>query len=156
MVDVVDAATRSRMMAGIRGTNTKPELVVRRYLHARGLRFRLHRSDLPGRPDLVLRKYGAVVLVHGCFWHAHQGCSYFRLPESRRDFWEEKLLGNRRRDDRQVAALGALHWRVAVIWECALRDGGTEALEDLYVWLLGEDPGIELPTPRSEPPPPAR
>src|SRR5688500_15015225 len=102
MPDVVDPATRSPMMAGIQAGDTKPEMIVRRQLHHAGFRYRLHDRRLPGRPDLVLTKHQAVVLVHGCFWHAHDHCRYFRLPMSRRDFWEPKLLANRERDARDV------------------------------------------------------
>jgi DNA mismatch endonuclease (patch repair protein) len=121
MVDVVDVMTRSRMMAGIRGKNTKPELVVRRYLHACGYRFRLHRKDLPGQPDLVLPKYKLAIFVHGCFWHRHENCVYATSPQSRCLFWEEKLTSNVKRDKIQLERLAVLGWRVLVIWECGLK-----------------------------------
>ena len=120
MADIVDAATRSRMMSGIRGKDTKPEYLVRRGLHARGFRFRLHGSTLPGRPDLVLSKYSAAILVHGCFWHAH-GCSLTKVPKTRPDFWRQKLEGNQARDARQLQELHSMGWRTLTIWECALR-----------------------------------
>lgn len=120
MADVVDAATRSRMMSGIRGKNTKPELLVRRGLHRRGFRFRLHGANLPGRPDLVLPKYSAAILVHGCFWHAHD-CSLAKMPKTRPDFWRQKLASNQARDVRQLRELQAMGLRTLVIWECALR-----------------------------------
>lgn len=123
MVDVVDKATRSRMMSGIQGKNTKPELLVRKYLHAKGLRFRLHVKELPGKPDLVFSKYKAVVFVHGCFWHRHAGCKYATTPSSREQFWENKLSENVSRDAYQLAALIELGWRVFVVWECELREG---------------------------------
>ena len=144
MPDVVSAATRSRMMSGIRGANTKPELAVRKYLHARGFRYRLHRRDLPGRPDIVLPKYRAAVFVHGCFWHAHHGCRYFKMPETRRAFWEAKLLGNSARDAEQLQALGRLGWRVAVIWECALRSRPAEAGAELEEWITGQASTLEI------------
>ncbi|TAJ19843.1 MAG: DNA mismatch endonuclease Vsr [Rugosibacter sp.] len=131
MVDVVDPATRSRMMSGIRGKNTKPELLVRKYLHAQGLRFRLHVKDLPGKPDIVFAKYRSVVFVHGCFWHHHTGCKYATMPSSRVDFWINKFSGNVARDQYQSAALEGLGWRVFVIWECELQ-GSTKRLESLY------------------------
>lgn len=131
MVDVVDSATRSRMMAGIRGKDTKPELQVRKYLHARGLRFRLHVKNLPGKPDIVFPKYRAVVFVHGCFWHHHAGCKYATTPSSRSDFWANKLSDNVVRDQYQVAALKGLGWRVILVWECELRDS-EKRLELLY------------------------
>lgn len=131
MADVVDRATRSRMMAGIKGKNTKPELLVRRYLHSRGLRFRLHVTNLPGRPDIVLPKYRKVVFVHGCFWHQHAGCKYATLPSSRAEFWANKLSDNVARDQYQIAVLEELGWGVLLVWECELRDGATR-FESLY------------------------
>jgi len=122
MVDVVDSVTRSRMMSGIKGKNTKPELQVRKYLHGRGLRFRLHVKELPGKPDLVFPQYKAVVFVHGCFWHQHVGCKYAAMPSSRVNFWTNKLSENVMRDSYQIAALEGLGWRVFVVWECELRD----------------------------------
>ena len=122
MVDVVDSATRSRMMSGIRGKDTKPELLVRKYLHARGLRFRLHVKYLPGKPDMVFPKYRTVVFVHGCFWHRHAGCKYATTPSNRADFWENKLSDNVARDQYQLAALNELGWHVVVVWECELRE----------------------------------
>ena len=123
MVDIVDSATRSRMMAGIQGKNTKPELLVRKYLHGRGLRFRLHAKELPGKPDMVFPKYKVVVFVHGCFWHRHSGCKYATTPTSRKHFWTNKLSENVARDSYQIAALGGLGWQVLVVWECELREG---------------------------------
>ena len=108
------------MMAGIRGRNTKPELVIRSVLHRRGFRFRLHRRDLPGKPDLVFPKHRAVILIHGCFWHGH-GCHLFRWPKTREDFWRGKINSNVARDRRQISALLDSGWRVATIWECALK-----------------------------------
>lgn len=123
MGDIVDRETRSRMMSGIRAKNTKPELLVRKYLHGRGLRFRLHAKNLPGKPDLAFPKYKAVVFVHGCFWHRHSGCKYATTPSSREHFWTNKLSENVARDAYQIAALGGLGWRVFVVWECELREG---------------------------------
>lgn len=120
MPDVVDAATRSRMMSGIRGKNTKPEMLLRRGLHARGLRYRLHARDLPGSPDMVFPARRAVLFVHGCFWHGHD-CHLFRIPGSRPDFWRTKIERNREVDRRAVDALREAGWRVAVVWECALK-----------------------------------
>lgn len=132
MVDVVDPATRSRMMSGIRSKDTKPELLVRKYLHARGLRFRLHVKDMPGKPDLVFPKYRTVVFVHGCFWHHHAGCKYATMPSSRTDFWVNKLSDNVARDQYQYAALTGLGWRVLVVWECEL-SSKTSKLGELYL-----------------------
>lgn len=141
MADIVDRATRSRMMAGIRGRDTRPELELRRALYRAGFRYRLHVRGLPGRPDLVLRKYNAVIFVHGCFWHGHD-CRYFRLPSTRRDFWARKIRGNRVRDRRNTNALLAEGWRVMTVWECALRDQGAASrhrvIGRLCRWLRGQ------------------
>lgn len=131
-------------MAGIKGSNTRPEIQTRKYLHARGYRFRLHRKDLPGRPDLVLPKYRAAVFVHGCFWHAHEGCRFFRVPSTRREFWERKLRANRDRDKRDVLRLLELGWRVAVVWECGLRSESA-VLGELCTWLVSNGEYTELP-----------
>jgi DNA mismatch endonuclease, patch repair protein len=120
MADVVDKATRSRMMAGIRGKDTTPELLLRQALHAKGFRFRLHDRNLPGRPDIFLRRYNAAIFVHGCFWHRHRGCRYASTPATRPDFWQTKFAQNVERDERNVADLLAAGARVAVVWECSL------------------------------------
>lgn len=138
MVDVVDRETRSRMMSGIRGKHTKPELLVRKYLHRRGLRFRLHAKGLPGKPDLVFPKHRAVVFVHGCFWHRHAGCKYASTPHSREQFWANKLSENVARDTYQTSALEGLGWRVLIVWECELREG-TGRLELLYSEITKDD-----------------
>ena len=122
MTDIVDRQRRSEMMAGIRGRDTAPEMAVRRIAHRMGLRFRLHRKNLPGRPDLVLPKHRLAVFVHGCFWHRHEGCRYASTPKSRVAFWTEKFESNVARDARQEAALRALGWRVLIIWQCGTRD----------------------------------
>lgn len=122
-------------MAAIRGRDTKPEMLVRSWLHRNGLRFRLHGGDLPGRPDIVLPKRAAVVFVHGCFWHSH-GCSNSVVPKTRRDFWVEKLGANRTRDARSQRALKQLGWRVLVVWECELRAQPERTLRQLTRVLL--------------------
>ncbi len=122
MTDIVDSRRRSELMAGIRSRDTAPEIAVRRIAHRMGLRFRLHRKDLPGRPDLVLPKHRLAVFVHGCFWHRHKGCRYASMPKSRVAFWAEKLEANVARDARQQAALSELAWRILVIWQCETRD----------------------------------
>lgn len=140
MPDVHDAETRGRNMAAIRSAHTKPELLVRKSLHALGFRFRLHARDLPGKPDLVLPKYSAVIFVQGCFWHGHD-CSLFRMPGTRTDFWEAKISGNRERDARTADDLTKAGWRVGEIWECSLK--GPDRLEAADVtdrcaaWLRG-------------------
>jgi DNA mismatch endonuclease (patch repair protein) len=120
LADIVSPEVRSRMMAGIRGRNTQPELFVRRALHALGYRFRLHDSGLPGRPDLVFRSKQAVILVNGCFWHGHD-CHLFRWPGTRQAFWHHKIAGNIARDLRARQALLDAGWRVGEVWECQLK-----------------------------------
>jgi DNA mismatch endonuclease, patch repair protein len=119
MPDIVDSATRSRMMSGIKAANTRPELRVRRRMHASGLRYRLRSRDLPGRPDLVFRPIRTVVFVHGCFWHQHPGCRYAARPGTNLDFWANKFQENAERDLRVERQLGAMGWTVLVLWECA-------------------------------------
>ena len=139
MADVVDAATRSRMMAGIRGKDTRPEMILRRGLHARGFRFRLHDRRLSGSPDLVFPGRRAAVFVHGCFWHGH-ACPLFRLPATRQEFWRTKIEGNAARDKAAEAALLADGWRVLTIWECALKGRGRlpaeTVLDRAAEWLV--------------------
>lgn len=125
MADVVDKATRSRMMSGILAKNTKPEILWRSTLHKEGLRFQLHRRDLSGKPDLVFPRHHVALFVNGCFWHGHE-CRIFKWPETRSRFWRNKIQHNRDRDLRAIEDLGALGWRCLVVWECALR-GATEA-----------------------------
>ncbi|MCC6246006.1 MAG: DNA mismatch endonuclease Vsr [Gemmatimonadaceae bacterium] len=118
MADIVDPSRRSRMMAGIKGSDTTPERLVRSHLHRAALRFRLHGRDLPGRPDIVLPRWETVVFVHGCFWHRHKNCPNAATPSSNRAFWNRKFRENMARDARNVAALRRLGWRVYVVWEC--------------------------------------
>jgi len=146
MADIVDKQTRSRMMAGIRGKDTKPEMVLRRALHARGFRYRLHGKGVPGRPDLILAKHRAVIFVHGCFWHRHEGCLYATTPATRPEFWAEKFASNVRRDRAAHDALAADGWRVATIWECALRkrEKIQPAVARVSEWLLSESRRLEI------------
>lgn len=120
MADVLTKEQRQRNMRNIKGKNTKPEILLRRALHARGLRYRLHCRDLPGSPDLVFPKYRAVIFVHGCFWHRH-GCKYTSMPSTRKDFWVQKFSQNVRRDEKNVRALEQAGWRVGIVWECQLK-----------------------------------
>lgn len=146
MADTVDAATRSRMMSGIRSRNTKPEKQVRSFLHRQGFRFRLHVRELPGKPDIVLPRYRAVIFVHGCFWHGHN-CHIFRMPKTREEFWSNKIARNQANDSRARESLLHAGWRVGTVWECALRQGGkdTEALLlSLAEWLRGKEKIIEI------------
>ena len=148
MTDIVDQQTRSRMMAGIKGKNTKPELALRCALHARGFRFWLHSGKVHGRPDLVLPKHRAVVFVHGCFWHRHEGCRYATVPATRPEFWRAKLDANAARDRAVRKSLLQDGWRVATVWECALRkpERVNSAITMLEDWLLGIEGQIEIGT----------
>ncbi|MDY0936017.1 very short patch repair endonuclease [Pseudomonas viridiflava] len=121
-MDIVDSATRSRMMSAIKGKNTRPELLVRKFLHAHGFRFRLHRKDLPGNPDIVMPKLKTCIFVHGCFWHRHAGCRYATMPKTRPHFWAEKFAKNVKRDLQSTLALQQSGWTVVTIWECQLKD----------------------------------
>lgn len=146
MADIVDQQTRSRMMAGVRGKDTRPELALRRALHARGFRFRLHSKSVPGRPDLVLAKYRTVVFVHGCFWHRHEGCRYATTPATRQEFWQAKFTTNVARDAAVRTKLLNDGWRVATVWECALRkpDQLNASIDSLSAWLRSEEDQIEI------------
>ena len=137
MADIVSPSKRSQMMAGIRAKNTKPELLVRRALHDRGFRFRLHRTDLAGKPDLYFPKFKSAVFVHGCFWHAHD-CKLFKLPRTNTEFWEEKLMANRKRDQRNLINLETQGVRSIVIWECETRstpDAFATRMDEVARWL---------------------
>lgn len=135
MVDVVDAPTRSRMMSGIRGKDTHPELTLRSALHRRGLRFRIHRRDLPGRPDIVFPSAKAVVLVHGCFWHRHPGCRFATTPSTRPEFWLDKFAKNVERDNRNMHLLGERGWGARIAWECQIRGDVDAVADDVVLWL---------------------
>lgn len=144
MVDVICPAVRSALMSRIRAKNTKPEVMVRKQLWARGFRFRLHAKELTGKPDLVLPKWKALVFVHGCFWHRHEGCPFFRLPKTRTDFWDGKLSANRQRDLVAIDELLGAGWRVAVVWECAVRLDSNEMSNRLAEWLASRRKEIEI------------
>lgn len=135
-MDVVDAATRSRMMSGIRSKDTQPEMIVRRYLHAQGFRYRLHVRELPGSPDLVLPRYHAAIFVHGCFWHRHEGCRYATIPASNSERWQSKFDSNTERDVRNANLLQAAGWRVIVVWECELKRDPEKRLNRLATEIL--------------------
>jgi DNA mismatch endonuclease (patch repair protein) len=126
MADIVDAATRSRMMSGIRGKNTKPEIAIRKAIHRLGFRYRLHSAHVPGKPDMVLPRVRAVIFVNGCFWHGHD-CKYFRLPSTRPEFWATKIAANKARDLLVRTKLEEGDWRHLTIWECAVRGEPKEA-----------------------------
>ena len=147
MVDIVAPSVRSRMMSGIRSKDTRHEVEVRKGLHAAGLRYRLHRRDLPGTPDITFPRYRAVVFVHGCFWHGHD-CHLFKWPSSNSDKWKRKIRGNQSRDRTAVRSLLESGWRVFAIWECALRGRGRHSRQ--YVvdaaarWIRGTGALCEL------------
>jgi len=122
MTDVHNKATRSFNMSQIKGKNTKPEMLVRKFLFANGFRYRLHEPKLPGKPDIVLPKYKTVIFVNGCFWHGHKGCSYFVLPKTRTEWWLQKIKGTMTRDKAAEIALNVLEWKVILIWECQLKN----------------------------------
>ena len=130
MTDVLTPEQRRLNMSHIRGKDTKPEMLLRRELHARGFRFRLHRRDLPGCPDLVFPSLRAVVFVNGCFWHGHD-CPMFRLPATRPEFWAAKIAGNRARDVRSLDGLAVAGWRVRVIWECELKGRARRPVDEV-------------------------
>lgn len=135
MADIVTPEVRSRMMRGIRGKDTKPEVLLRKLLFASGFRFRLHRKDLPGKPDLVLPKWKAAIFVHGCFWHRHEVCSLTATPGTRTEFWRRKFEGNVERDARNRDQLLAAGWRVATVWECGLRKTPDDIAAKVTAWL---------------------
>jgi DNA mismatch endonuclease (patch repair protein) len=136
MVDIVDRATRSRMMAGIRGKDTKPEMALRRTLHALGLRYRLHVSTLPGRPDIVFPRQRAAIQIHGCFWHRHEGCDFATKPSSNTAFWQKKFNRTVERDKQNEKFLRQLGWRVAIVWECAIKERDSDLIaQEILKWL---------------------
>ena len=145
--DTVSSAVRSRMMAAVKGKNTKPELAIRSALHRSGFRFRLHRKDLPGRPDLVFPGRNAVLFVHGCFWHGHD-CHLFRWPKSREDFWRGKIRRNIERDRQQREALAEAGWRIGTVWECALKGKTRLPFESIVdkcaIWLESDVKTLEV------------
>ncbi len=121
MADVHSEKVRSYNMSRIKAKNTRPEILVRKFLHGKGLRFRLHPAGMPGKPDVVLPKHKTVIFVHGCFWHGHTGCRYFVVPKSRTEFWTEKIGSNQVRDQKAAHELTAAGWRVITVWECELK-----------------------------------
>lgn len=134
------------MMAGIRSAHTRPEIVIRKALHRRGFRYRNQGGGLPGRPDIVLSRHKAVVFVHGCFWHRHAGCGKAANPKTREVFWQAKFAANVERDQRNIAALISLGWRVAVVWECATSARTVETtVEALGEWLVAGAKTLVLP-----------
>lgn len=146
MADIVSQTVRSRMMAGIKCKNTRPEIVIRKQLHALGFRYLLHDRRLPGTPDMVLPKYHAAIFIHGCFWHGH-GCSIFKWPSSNTEFWKNKINSNIARDNSNKQKLLIASWRIAIVWECAIRKSEHEeqgVAQKLAYWLSGEAGYLEI------------
>jgi DNA mismatch endonuclease, patch repair protein len=147
MADIVTQQKRSSMMSGIHSRNTRPELVIRKELFNRGYRYRLHVISLPGKPDIVLKKYNAVILINGCFWHAHE-CNLFKWPKTNEDFWRGKISENRKRDEDNCAKLVVMGWRVLTIWECALKGKNKIPLQiiiDIVTsWLNSDNTQYEI------------
>lgn len=147
-MDIVNKQTRSRYMAGIKSKDTRPEVRIRKELHQRGYRYRLHSNKLPGKPDVVLNKHKAVILVNGCFWHMH-GCRLFKLPQSRTEFWKEKLEANVKRDQRNQVLLNQEGWRVFVIWECGVKSKKQlvveQAVDAFEAWLDTDEVNGQYP-----------
>ena len=147
MADIVDSATRSRMMSGIRSRDTRPEMVIRRGLHARGYRYRLHSRRLPGKPDLVFKSRKAVIFVHGCFWHGHP-CHLFKWPATRAAWWRAKIEGNRARDASVRDQIADMGWRQLRVWECALKGVNRRSpdvvIEEVAAWLEGDEADSDI------------
>jgi DNA mismatch endonuclease (patch repair protein) len=129
MADVHSKETRSYNMSRIRSKDTKPELLVRKFLHKNGFRYRLHVKDMPGKPDIVLPKYKSVIFIHGCFWHGHEGCRYFVVPKTRTEWWLNKINGNATNDSKAESILKADGWNIIKVWECELKKS---SLEDTF------------------------
>ncbi|NVK40712.1 MAG: DNA mismatch endonuclease Vsr [Oceanospirillaceae bacterium] len=147
MTDIVSRKKRSEMMSGIRGKDTKPELLIRHALFARGYRYRIHTKGIPGKPDLTLRRYKAAIFIHGCFWHMHN-CNLFKWPSSRPEFWRNKLTGNAQRDLGNIDALHKAGWRTCIVWECAIKGKSRlpldAVIDKLDLWLKGGDHSLEV------------
>lgn len=140
---------RSKCMAAVKGKDTKPEMIVRKYLFSKGLRFRLHNKKLPGSPDMVLKKYRTVIFIDGCFWHGHEGCKHFRMPKSNEFFWDQKIRKNKARDIANEYVLQTQGWRVIRIWECEINNicNRKEALDLLYTHIVTSNKSYETSIP---------
>ncbi|MGG1921715.1 DNA mismatch endonuclease Vsr [Chryseobacterium sp. NRRL B-14798] len=138
-MDIWSKEKRSEVMSKIRGKNTKPEMILRSQLFMKGFRFRIHKKDLPGKPDIVLPKYKTVIFVHGCFWHYHKDCREGRIPATNSKFWEEKLSKNIDRDEKYIKELQQLGWKVIVIWECEIEKNIKDTLEKLIVNIKNDN-----------------
>ena len=147
MTDFMTPKQRSKAMSKVRGYNTKPEKLVRSHLHRQGFRFRINSPNLPGKPDIVLKKYNAIIFVHGCFWHNHKGCKKSKLPDTRNEFWKNKIAGTVMRDQRNISDLTNQGWRIAVVWECGTKkkDDLENIIRKLSKWIIeGQSKRIEL------------
>ncbi len=142
MADVTTPEQRHRCMAAVKGKDTRPEIIVRRYLFSKGLRYRVNNRKLPGSPDIVLKKYKTAVFVDGCFWHGHEGCVFFKMPKSNQDYWERKISHNRARDISNTFVLQKMGWRVIRVWECDVVSSSkrSSTLESIYNQIMGEVP----------------
>lgn len=138
-MDIWSKKKRSEVMSKIRSKDTKPEKLVRSLLHSMGYRFRLHVRELPGKPDIVLKKYNAIIFVHGCFWHFHEDCNEGRIPNTRTEYWAEKLLGNRARDEKHISDLKSMGWRVMRVWECEIEKKTEETVEKIVNFLENQN-----------------
>lgn len=146
MMDTVNPETRSRMMSGIRGKDTMPEIKIRRQLHRLGFRYRLHDRRLPGKPDLILKKYHAVIFIHGCFWHRHN-CHLFKWPKTHSEFWKGKIDRNHENDLKALQNLQSSGWRVCIVWECSIKGAGKDikAVTGIIArWLKGNKSMLEI------------
>ncbi len=148
MADIVTLEKRSQMMSGIKGKNTKPEIAIRKELHKRGFRYRIHVKSLIGKPDLVFPKHKAVIFINGCFWHGHADCRLFKLPSSRTEFWKIKINRNRELDLNAVNKLHSDGWRIGVIWECCMRGKRKRTQDYIFsrttAWLLSDKPYFQI------------
>ncbi len=148
MADVHEPEVRSYNMSQIKGKNTKPEILVRKFLHANGYRYRLHAKNLPGKPDIVLKTYNTVVFIHGCFWHGHKGCQYFVVPKTRTQWWLNKINRNKEKDKESTETLQKEGWNIITIWECELKkDKREKTLQKLIQKLLNSYSIAKLPEP---------
>jgi DNA mismatch endonuclease (patch repair protein) len=137
MADVHSKEVRSFNMSRIKGKDTTPEMVVRKFLHSKGLRYRLHDRSLPGKPDMVFRKYGTVIFIHGCFWHGHDGCKYYVVPKTKTEWWENKIAKNKSNDQRAMDMIRKEEWKTITVWECDLKGNKQEiTLNNLYEELV--------------------
>ena len=142
MTDVHDKETRSYNMSRIRGKNTQPELIVRKFLFSKGLRYKLHDNNLPGKPDIVLPRYKKIILIHGCFWYGHEGCRYFVIPKTRTEWWVSKIRRNKETDLKTIDALQKMGWSIKIIWECELNSPVKEkTLNETFEFIKIENSG---------------